>query len=225
VGAKIMSIFPRIAGQITDYDIIVVGHLRWNRYFGESAANPPRGLPMTCTSTLIRGMDREGRPFVLIVDPTMRETASDYYFDLNRRTGLHAADVTHCYVTHDHLDHEAGLNYFPRAIWLAATPVAEALHSSEHIPGAHVTAVEGEFLPGLYALSLPGHTTSLHGLAFIYRGKKIVIAGDAVMTRNHLWHNTCEFAQDDALAAQTILTLKENADMIIPGHDNLVVVR
>lgn len=218
-----MPDFPPVAGHISDYDLIVIGHLRWNRYFGESEANPPRGQPSTCTSTVLRGADAEGRPYVLVVDPTLRESASDYYFDLNRRTGLHARDVTHCYVTHEHMDHQAGLAYFPDAVWCAAPPVAEALRDSPYIDGSRVRAVEGEFLPGVATLPLPGHTLGLHGLAFTHAGKRIVIAGDAVMTKFHYAHETTEFEKDRALAAETIRHLKRIADLVIPGHDNVIV--
>ncbi len=217
-----MSIFPSLSCQVDSYDLIVVGHLRWNRYFGESAANPPRGQPSTCTSTLVCGTDAQGHPFRLLVDPTLREMPTDYYLDLNRRTGLHAADITHCYVTHEHMDHQAALAYFPLATWYAAEPVADKLRASEYIDGSKVVAVQGEFLPGLYALPLPGHTLTLHGLAFLHQGLRIVVAGDAVMTRHHWQHDTCEFEQDAALAAQTIRQLKHSADVVVPGHDNLI---
>jgi glyoxylase-like metal-dependent hydrolase (beta-lactamase superfamily II) len=220
-----MDIFPHITGQIQDYDIIVMGHLRWNRYFGESEAAAPRGQPSTCTSTYICGTDSAERVFRLIIDPTERVAATDYYFDLNRRTGLSASAITHCYITHEHRDHQAGLAYFPQAVWYAAPPVAEALRASEVIDGRRVVAIEGEFLPGLYALPLPGHTLSLHGVAFRHEGKRVIVAGDAVMTKYHFRNNTCEFTKDSALAAQTILALKESADVVIPGHDNLIVVR
>lgn len=218
-----MTTFPAIVGRVADYDIIVIGHLRWNRYFGESEANPPRGQPSTCTSTLIRGTDAQGAPYVLLVDPTLRETASDYYFDLNRRTGLHAADVTHCYVTHEHMDHQAGLAYFPRAVWCAAPPVAQALCDSPHIDGSRVQAVTGEFLPGVATIPLPGHTLSLHGLAFTHTGSKVVVAGDAVMTKHHYAHETTEFERDRAQAIETIRALKRIANLVIPGHDNVII--
>ena len=91
----------------------------------------------------MRGTDAQGQPYRLIVDPTLREPPPDYYFDLNRRTGLHAADITHCYVTHEHMDHQAALAYFPGATWYAAAPVAEKLRGSEYIDGSRVVAVAG----------------------------------------------------------------------------------
>ena len=214
-----MDIFPKIVGRILDYDILVVGHIRWNKYFGESP-DKPRGGPSTCTSTLVRG---EG--YVLIIDPTLRLMPDDYYFDLNRRTGLRPEQVTHLYATHDHMDHHAAFNYFPNAQWLAAAPVAEILRASKHIDGSRVQAVQGEFLPGLVAVPILGHTLSLHGVAFIHQGKKIIVAGDGVMTKNHFRDNTTMYETDAAMAAQSIMNLKESADLIIPGHDNLIVNR
>ncbi len=172
-----MDVWQTIEGQAESWDVIVIGHLRWNRYWGESAGNPPRGQPSTCTSTLIRGRDAEGRPYLLLVDPTWRVTASDYYFDLNRRTGLRYSDITHCYVTHDHKDHQMGLNYFPNAVWCAAPPVQAILAGSADIDGARVRGVTGEFLPGVAPVALPGHTASLHGLAVRCSGRRIVCGG------------------------------------------------
>ena len=39
-----MNIFPHINGSIIDYDILVIGHLKWNRYFNESPQDPPREI-------------------------------------------------------------------------------------------------------------------------------------------------------------------------------------
>ena len=58
---------------------------------------------------------------------------------------------------------------------------------------SRLVPVEGEFLPGVYALPLPGHTDSLHGIAFQHKGKRILVAGDAVMTKYHYEDNKTEF--------------------------------
>ncbi len=215
--------FPKLNGQITRCDVLVIGHLKWNAYFGESPESPPRGDPSTCTSTMLRGRQADGRAYVLVVDPTLRLSPKDYYFDINRRTGLSPEDVTHCFVTHEHFDHQAGLNYFPGAVWLAAEPVARKLLDSPHIDGTRVRVAAGEFLPGVAVLPLPGHTPSLAGVAFEEDGRKCVVAGDGVMTRDHFAFETSAFEQDGALAAQTIRELKMIADIIIPGHDNMIL--
>ena len=217
------DVFDKIQGRIEDFEIIVIGHLKWNPYFGETKEAPPRGNPSTCTSTMVRGRMEDGSRFVLLIDPTLRVTPEDYYFDINRRTGLHREDITHCFVTHSHYDHQAGLNYFPDAVWYAAEPVAEELRSSEHIDGSRVAGVRGEFLPGVYALPLPGHMEHLHGAAFWADGRRVVVAGDGVMTRDHFRHQTSMFEQDSEEAAKTIRMLSDTADVIVPGHDNLIM--
>lgn len=206
--------------RVESCDILVVGHLKWNPYFGESAEQPLRGDPSTCTSTMLRGTSAEGGEYVLIVDPTLRNCAEDYYFDLNRRTGLRPEDVTHCFITHEHFDHQAGVSYFPNARWLAAWPVVEKLRCSQYIDGNRVQAVSGELFPGVQVVPLPGHTMSLHGLAVCWRQKKILIAGDSVMTRQHFEECTGMFEEDCQLGAKTIQRIAEAYDVVIPGHDN-----
>lgn len=223
-----MNIFPEIKGSVDSWDMIVMGHLRVNPYFGESYDDPPRGDPSTCTSVMVRGTDYDGKPFVLIVDPTLRLSAEDYFFDINRRTGLSGEDVTHCFVTHHHLDHYEALPYFPNAVWMAAKPVAEILYrEADKVDVSKLIGVEGEFLPGVYAVSLPGHTDTLHGVAFSCGGKKILVAGDSVMSRHHFAAETTDFQPDpemNRIAGDTIRSMKESFDIVIPGHDNLIAV-
>ncbi len=209
--------------EIEEYDIIVIGHLKWNPYFGESQDAPPRGDPSTCTSVLVRGNEQDGRKFALLIDPTLRLDKEAYYFDLNRRCGLQPEDVTHCFCTHEHFDHQAGLAYFPQAEWIAGEQTAEELKHSPYIDGSGVRGVKGSFLPGVEAVPLPGHTDSLHGVAFWYQGRHILAAGDAVMTKNHFRENTAMFEKDTAMAAETIRRIKRTYDVVIPGHDNLIL--
>ena len=224
-----MNIYPKINGNVAEWDMIVMGHLKVNPYFGESYDSPPRGDPSTCSSVMIRGLDEAGRPYVLIVDPTVRLAPEDYYFDINRRTGLHKEDVTHCFVTHHHSDHYEALSYFPGTRWLAAPPVADILRKEAvKIDASAIAGVSGEFLPGVSTVFLPGHTGTLHGVAFMCQGKKILIAADAVMSRHHFIHETTDFQPDPDMnktAAQTIRSIKESFDIVVPGHDNIVIIK
>jgi len=214
--------FPKMNRSVLSFDIIVIGHLKWNPYFNERQENPPRGDPSTCTSTLICGSDLQGKRYRLLIDTTLRDSKEAYYFDLNRRTGLLPEDITHCFITHSHFDHQIGVSYFPDTIWMAAAPVAQELTTSVHIDGSKVVGVSGEFLPGVFAIPLPGHTDTLHGVAFEFGGKRIVVAADGVMTKNHFINNTTMFESDTEVAALTIKKLKHDVDFIIPGHDNII---
>lgn len=216
--------FPEIKGNILHYDVIVIGHQRANVYFGDDPKNPPRGKPVTCTSTMIRGTDEHGAPYVLIIDPTTRNNAEEYYFEISRRTGLHPEDITHCFCTHEHFDHIEGLAYFPNAKWLAAKPNLPWAGASMLVDKARLIGVEGEFLPGLYAIPLPGHTNTLHGIAFRHGGKRFIAAGDAVVSKYHFAEVTNNFEDDIEMAVQTQKMIKQNFDVVIPGHDNLFLV-
>ena len=236
-----MDIYPNINGRINDWDIIVIGHLRVNTYFGESYDNPPRGYPSTCTSVMIRGIDGSGEPYVLIVDPTTRLTAEDYDFDVNRRTGLRLGDVTHCFFTHHHADHYEALDYFPFAQYFAPPDVArlisgqiaESLRNkgkgavSDDCGVPEIIGVTGEFLPGVCSVPLPGHTAELCGVAFSHNDRKIIVAGDSVMTKYHFAAGTTDFQKEPALvraAAQSIQNMKESYDIVVPGHDNMILI-
>jgi glyoxylase-like metal-dependent hydrolase (beta-lactamase superfamily II) len=217
--------YPTIEGSIENWDIIVIGHLRVNTFFGETYENPPRGYPSTCTSTMVRGYGRGGEPYVLLIDPTIRATPGDYDFDINRRTGLRLGDVTHCFCTHHHADHFEALPYFPRAAWYAEDGVAELIRNEPAM--SRVAGVRGEFLPGVAAVHLPGHTENLHGVAFCHRGKRILAAGDAVMSKYHFDAETTDFQKDPSLvrkAADTIREMKTDFDVVIPGHDNAIFI-
>jgi len=237
-----MNIFPPLKTDVA-WDALVFGHLFWNRYFGESADNPPRGVPSTCSSVLVRGNDKDGKPYSLIVDPTTRRSPEELYFDLNRRTGLKPGAITHCFTTHNHFDHWHALRYFPDAQWLCGPKnkalikeaVTEAKNAgrdpgdgqSPEIDADKIIEVSGEFLPGVWALGLPGHTRELHGVAFISAGKKVLVASDAVMTADHFRDRVTEFQNDEALrrqAAETIKNIAGSFDIIVPGHDNLIVI-
>jgi glyoxylase-like metal-dependent hydrolase (beta-lactamase superfamily II) len=234
-----MNVFHEIKGTIDCWDIMVLGHLAWNRYFGETQEDPPRGVPSTCSSVLIRGKQADGTPYGLIVDVTIRRSAEEAHFDLNRRTGLKPKAVTHCFATHHHFDHWNGMKYYMDAQWLCATGnkalIVEASSEaagrepgdglSATIPAERLIEVSGEFLPGIYALPLPGHTKDLHGIAFSFEGKRILVASDSVMTRNHFHDRRTEYQPDptmQALAAETIANMAESFDIIIPGHDGPV---
>jgi glyoxylase-like metal-dependent hydrolase (beta-lactamase superfamily II) len=236
-----MNIFPRLETRDVLWDALVFGHLFWNRYFEETRDKPPRGAPSTCSSVLIRGRQSNGKDYCLIVDPTTRHSAEEYYFDLNRRTGLRPEAVTHCFSTHHHFDHWHGLAYFPNAQWLTGTDnaalIAEAVKEVAGkepgdgllagIPAERIQEVAGEFLPGVYALPLPGHTKSLHGIAFESEGKRILIAADSVMTKNHFKDRVTEFQPDTSMwpiVAATIENIAQSFDLVVPGHDNLIVI-
>lgn len=198
---------------IERWDIITIGNISRNRYWGESDDKGYRSAICTCTLVTLSDGTR------LLVDPSLKEEDA-LSVELNRRTGLQLADVTSVFLTHEHGDHHFGLKHFPNARWLAASPVAEALNATGQYTKT-IEAVEGRVFDTIDILHTPGHTLSHHSLRFDCEGHSVVIAADAAMTRD-FWRDRRGYfnSADFDLATQTIQYLTTVADIVIPGHDN-----
>ena len=226
------------------WDVITIGNLSRNRYWGEDEARPVRAT--LCTTTLITGTG-----FRLLVDPSC-EDADRMAAELNRRTGLQPAAVDAVFVTHAHGDHHAGLRHFPSASWLAAPGVAAAINASNAypkavepvsgfsagrprcgspVPGATVNPARREdpaptrLFEAIDVIPTPGHTLDHHSLTFVCDGLTVAITGDAVMTKD-FWRDRRGFfnSVDLALSTETMNRLAAIADIIVPGHDNAFLI-
>ena len=194
------------------WDVITIGNLSRNRYWGESDAKGVRAA--ICTCTLITG---DG--FRLLVDPSLAE-ATDMARELDRRAGVKPRDVNAVFVTHEHGDHFAGVAHFPDAKWLAAPNVAEIINKSAKLSRRFENATDRLF-DAIDVIATPGHTNTHHSLRFDCDGLSIVIAGDAVATRDFFRERRGYFnAVDFELSTRTMDKLAALADIIVPGHDN-----
>jgi glyoxylase-like metal-dependent hydrolase (beta-lactamase superfamily II) len=198
--------------KVKQWDVITMGNLARNRYWGETGTKAMRST--LCTCTLIQGDD-----FRLLVDPSLAK-AEQMAAELDRRTGLKVADIDSVFVTHHHDDHWFGLAHFSAARWFAAPEVANAINQTKRLPKP-VEPASGPIFAAVSLEPTPGHTASHYSLRFICDDKTVVIAGDAVMTRKH-WlerqghHNS----SDQAQAIRSIEHLSKLADIVVPGHDN-----
>lgn len=199
--------------KVTRWAVITLGDLSRNRYWGEGDDRPTR-TGSICTCTLVQG---EG--FCLIADPSLSDAAA-MARELDRRTGLELGEVTAAFVTHEHADHWYGLAHFPEARWLAAPEVAAALNKTGKLPKT-VEAVTGRLFESLDVLPTPGHTLGHHSLRFDCEGHSMVIAGDAVATRD-FWRERRGYYNcvDFELSAKSMDRIAAVADLVIPGHDN-----
>jgi glyoxylase-like metal-dependent hydrolase (beta-lactamase superfamily II) len=184
---------------IVGWDIVTIGNISRNRYWGESDDRARR--PAICTCTLIRGGD-----FNLLVDPSLEDPAR-MAAELDRRTGLSPDRIDVVFITHAHGDHHFGLRHFTQSRWLAAAPVAQTINASGKYDRP-IEPAEG---------SLPEGITC--------ERRRVVIAADVAMNRAFFEDRRGYFnSADMALAAQTIDTLAQSADIIVPGHDNYFLV-
>ena len=202
----------RTNSRVKRWDVITLGNLSRNRYWGEGDAKGVRSA--ICTCTVIQG---EGS--CLIVDPSL-SNAEDMAKELDRQTGLKPRDITAVFVTHEHADHWCGLSHFPEAKWLGVPDVAAVLNKTSKLPKA-VEATTGRLFGTIDILPTPGHTLNQHSLRFDCDGLSVVIAGDAVPTRD-FWRERRGYynCADFELSARSMDKIAGLADIVVPGHDN-----
>lgn len=198
--------------KVKQWDVITLGNLSRNRYWGESDDKAIRSAICTCTVV-------QGEGFRLLVDPSL-SNAEEMAKELDRRTGLKLRDITAVFVTHEHADHWYGLAHFPEAKWLAAPEVAAALNQTKKLPKP-VESVTGRLFDTIDIVPTPGHTMSHHSLRLDYDGLSVVLAGDAVATRD-FWHERRGYFNcvDFALSTKSMDKIASLADLVVPGHDN-----
>jgi len=202
----------RKSSRVKRWDVITIGNLSRNRYWGESDAKAVRSA--ICTCTLISGED-----FRVLVDPSLAGEA-EMVKELDRRSGVKPRDITAVFVTHEHGDHWAGIAHFPDAQWLASPAVAEILNKTGKLPRSFERA-PARLLDAIEVISTPGHTSTHHSLHFDCEGLSVVVAGDAAATRDFFRERRGYFnAVDFELSARTMDKLAALADVIVPGHDN-----
>ena len=201
------------------FRIINIGVLSQNKFWGESA-RMREDISATCTLLEVGGHR-------LLIDPSPRR--EDLERLLFNRSGLHPEAIDMVYATHWHGDHLFGLRLFEHATWLmAGAGIAEWCERApeyRHLSDRFQPA-EGALPEGVELFPAPGHTLTLAGLKVETPWGTLVVAGDAVMNREYFaaeegYHNSVDFVQ----AAETIRRIKAAADLVIPGHDSLVLAR
>lgn len=203
------------------WDLVTVGHLSRNRYWGESEERPHRDT--CCTTTVIRTGDQ-----TVLVDPSL--PPEQMAAALDERTGLRPEAIDTVFVTHRHGDHWAGIETFPDARWLMSEGELTGwrgqaggaeLRIADRIEPAANTPVDG-----IELLSTPGHTDGLTSLAFLDRdGSRVVVTGDGVMTADFFRNRDVYFNSVDVdEAVRSIDRIAGQADIVVPGHDNYFLV-
>jgi glyoxylase-like metal-dependent hydrolase (beta-lactamase superfamily II) len=206
----------RRESKVTRWDVITIGNLSRNRYWGEPDERGVRSV--ICTCTLIQG---EG--FRLLVDPSIAD-AQQMAKELDRRTGLKPKDVGAVFVTHEHGDHFAGLAHFTEAKWYASAAVAEVLNRGGKFAGK-IEAAPPRLFDAVDVIATPGHTPGHHSLRFDCDGLSVVTTGDAVATRDFFRERRSFYNVVDAQqSARTMDQLASIADVLVPGHDNYFLV-
>jgi len=214
-----------------DFRVISIGALSRHELWNEPA--PVRTAH--ATTTLVRTEDR-----VIVVDPGLPGKA--VAARLHERSGLKPEQVTDVFLTCFRPAHRWGLDAFPNARWL----IAEA--EREHIGRALVEQFEAEqedarrdqlrdeiailkkcqtaddhVAKQVDLFPLPGYTPGACGLLLLEPNRTTLLAGDAVASVEHLERGqTLRGAFDLQQAVESLTEAIEIADVIVPGHDNII---
>jgi glyoxylase-like metal-dependent hydrolase (beta-lactamase superfamily II) len=201
--------------KIIHWDVVTIGNLSRNRYWGESEEKSLHSV--ICTTTVITGKN-----FHVVVDPSLADTKA-MAEELKRRTGLTPDDIDVAFVTHEHGDHHCGLPGFPKAKWLATAQAAAEINRTSKYQ-KNVEVVGSTIFDVIDVVTTPGHTPGTAGLRFDYKGLSVFVAGDAIATRDFWDEGRIYFkALDVEVAKQSYKKIASISNIIVPGHDNYFV--
>ncbi|MCL6593371.1 MAG: MBL fold metallo-hydrolase [Alicyclobacillus sp.] len=157
--------------------------------------------------------------------------------DAFHRAGIRPEAVDILILSHFHFDHVINTRLFPKArILLSRTEADYATSGADDwaIPEGYFPVVEAtrrlelvhgneQLAEGVWLMPTPGHTPGhLSVRAEIDDGKTVVLAADAVKNLIELRTGEVKMAWDPAVSRQTIEMLRQQADIIIPGHDRML---
>jgi glyoxylase-like metal-dependent hydrolase (beta-lactamase superfamily II) len=209
---RTVTLKGRQDSRVRHLDIITIGNLSRNRYWGEGDERSFRSAICTCSVI-------SGENFHLIVDPSLADETA-MITELKKRTGLSPDNIDAVFITHQHGDHIAGLRHFQKARWFSGSDVAEGLNKSAGYSKKIEPAGDNLF-GAIDVIPAPGHTPDLQILRFDYKGLSVVIAGDAVATKD-FWDEKRAYynVMDEEESRRSMEKIDTIADIIVPGHDN-----
>jgi glyoxylase-like metal-dependent hydrolase (beta-lactamase superfamily II) len=217
-----------------DFCVVSIGALSHNRLWGEGA--PVRTAH--ATTTLVW---EDGR--TILVDPSLPAVALAARF--NERTGKVLSAVTDVFCTTLRPVHRRSVAAMPQAkCWCSEVELEaysdhlkELLDSADRLGAEDVQAIKQElkllerfepapeqFTRQVQLYPLAGPSVGSAGLLLTPATATIVIAGDAALTAEHVRRGQVwEGCADTQKALQSLQDLLELADLIVPGHDNVML--
>jgi glyoxylase-like metal-dependent hydrolase (beta-lactamase superfamily II) len=217
-----------------EFTVISIGTLSHNRLWGESVTV----RTAHATISLVSEKDR-----LILVDPSLPATALAARF--GERTGKTLADVTDVFCTNLRLAHRRGVEAVPRAKWWASElellsyrgKLDHLLASADRLSEEDAAAARAsiamierfspapdKFSEQVSLFPTPGPTEGATGLLLSPPDMTVAVAGDAALTIPHVeGGQVWDGCHDVSAAADSLRELLEIAEVIVTGHDNLMV--
>jgi len=217
-----------------EFCVVSIGALSHNRLWGEGS--PVRSAHATTTYI-------EDGPRRILTDPSLPAVALGARF--NERTGKFLADITDVFCTSLRPVHRRSIESFPHAKWWVCETELETyrrhlenlLDSAERLSEEEAQATRSDlellkrfspapdkFTQQISLFPVPGPSPGSAGLLLTPTDMTVAIAGDAALTREHIARGQVwEGCSDTTAAMASLQELLEIADVLVPGHDNLLV--
>jgi glyoxylase-like metal-dependent hydrolase (beta-lactamase superfamily II) len=217
-----------------EYAVISIGALSHNRLWGEAA--PLRTAHATTTYV----EDRQRR---ILVDPSLPAAALAARF--NERTGKTLEAVTDVFCTTLRPVHRRSIQALAHAGWWVAEAELDDYRrrleglrgSAERLSPDDARQIEEDlallerfrpapdkFTEQVSLFPLPGASGGSTGLLLTPAVSTVLIAGDAALTGEHVRAGQVWEGCDSREAAmESLREVLEIADIIVPGHDNLML--
>jgi N-acyl homoserine lactone hydrolase len=160
-----------------------------------------------------------------------------------RRAGIDPADVSHVIVTHLHADHYDYFPAFPNAKLVVSRREYEDTagrrdnpddrgHLNPEVfaairakPAALLLAEDQEIVPGIRTVPLGCHTPGSQGVLVQTHMGPALLTGDVVYMYDNIEQDRPARTPDPQLCRQAMARIRSLADIILPAHDPLTLVR
>lgn len=215
-----------------NYRVISIGAL------SQHELRPDKGSPRTAHATTVL-IESDGRR--ILVDPGLPAPAIGAR--LTERAGIEPSDITDVFLTNFRPSHRRGLPSFDHARWLIGEQERESIgrflverfqqeqdEDVRQLLQADIAvmkrfeAAPDKLAPQVDLFPLPGFSPGTCGLLLTPQHASILIAGDAVATAEHLLQGkVLQGAFDIEQARESFVEAIEIADVIVPGHDNVIL--
>ncbi|BAM04289.1 MBL fold metallo-hydrolase [Phycisphaera mikurensis] len=216
-----------------NHRVISIGALSTNELWPPEAEQPGAAH---ATTVLVRSGGKN-----ILVDPGLPGRVVTAR--LAERSGLRPPDIDVVFLTNFRPSHRRGLEAFPDAEWTLFEPEREAVgrallarfqeeedEANKRLLQEEInvlrrcTAATDALAPNVDLFPGPGFTPGTCGLLLIKPGRTVLVAGDTVPTQEHLESGrVLRGCYDTAKAQESLVDAIEIADLIVCGHDNVVV--
>lgn len=215
-----------------EFRVISIGTLSRHPHWPDHL--PPRTAH--ATTTLVRSGEH-----CIIVDPGL--PGQVLAARLIERSGLTPDQITDVFLTNFRPAHRWGLDTFPNARWLISEMEREAVgqHLIQQIKQEtdtakadllrqeietlrKFTAAPDRICEQVDLFPLPGFTPGTCGLLLLQTNSTTLLASDAAPTAEHIEQGqVLSQCIDTQQARESFMEAMEIADVIIPGHDNVLI--